>query len=328
MKSFFMISSRVALLGSSALLATACATGGAPTDKLAAEKSKAYVDGMTYVVAGTAGGICAPPTASQKSAMSSSDGPSKEWRDLLQKASACAGDKNWKTLGLVAETMARTDINAPWGSYFLSVAAEGNGELQRALWMIELAQKKAGVPNGLFLYQHGRVLLGLKDTTHAMGDVQKAVALEPKLSLGHMFLAQIYQRDLEWDHAADHYAAILALDDRNLLALSGLAEVRYNQGKHQEAAALFSKAIALNSTHLEWWLRLGSLYETNLKNTELALNTYKGLRSSLDKGEIKQRPASLDLNAKIKYLEGSISAARQPASQASAAKTDQARSKK
>jgi len=322
---------KLILLGSTALLATACATTGGndvKTDKVAAEKSKAYVEGLSYVMAGTSGGVCAVPTAAQKAAMSSSDGPSKEWKDLLMKASACAGDKNWKTLEQVAETMARVDINAPWGAYFLAVAAEGTGEYQRAIWMIELAQKKAGVANGLFMYEHGRIMLGMKDTAHAMADVTKAVALEPRLTMGHLFLAQIHQRDLEWDKAGEHFAAVLAQDDRNVVALAGLGEVRFNQGKHQEAADLYSKAISWNSSHLEWWLRLGSIYETNLKNSELALNTYKGLRSSLDKGVVKSRPTSIDLNAKIKTLEDSMNAARQPAAQASAAKTDQARSKK
>jgi tetratricopeptide (TPR) repeat protein len=317
------------LLGSTALLATACATGGGiGNDKVAAEKSKAYLEGISYVLAGSSGGTCALPTASQKTAMSSTDAPSKEWKDLLQKASACAGEKNWKTLEPVAETMARIDINAPWGAYFLSVAAEGRGDWQRALWMDELAQKKAGVPNGLFLYQHGRIMLGMKDTTRAMSDVRKAVAVEPRLTMGHMFLAQIHQRDLEWDQAGEHFAAVLAQDDRNVTALAGLAEVRFHQDKHQEAADLYSKAISWNGTHVDWWLRLGSLYENNLKNPALALNTYKGLRTLLDKGEVKQRPTSIDLNAKIKTLEDSMNAARQPATQASAAKPDQARSKK
>jgi tetratricopeptide (TPR) repeat protein len=320
------------VLGSAALLATACATGGggsASTDKAAVEKSRAYFDSMAYVLAGTAGGTCAPPTASQKSAMSSVDGPSKEWRDLLQKASACVGDKNWKTLDQVAETMARTDINAPWGAYFLSVSAEGQGDYHRALWMVELAQKKAGVATGLFTYQHGRIMLDLKETSRAMTDVKKAVSLEPRLTMGHMFLAQIHQRDLEWDQAGEHFAAVLAADDRNVTALAGLGEVRFNQGKFAESAEFYSKAISWNSSHLEWWMRLGSLYETQLKNPELALNTYKGLRTSLDKGTLKARP-SMDVNAKIKTLEESMNAARQPATaaQASAAKTDEARSKK
>lgn len=311
------------------LLATACATtGGAPTDKQAAEKSRAYVDGMTFVLAGTQGGTCAPPSVAQTNALSSADGPSKDWKDLLGKASACAGDKNWVTLEKVAETMARTDINAPWGAYFMSVAAEGTHDSQRALWMIELAEKKAGLPNGLFLYQHGRVMLDMKETSKAMSDVQKAVALEPKLIAGQLFLATIHQRDLEFDKAGEHYAAVLAQDDRNVAALSGLAEVRISQGKHQEAADLYAKAISWNSSHLDWWLRLGSLYETNLKNNELALQTYKGLRTSLDKGDVKQHPTTIDLGAKIKTLEDSVSAARQPAAQASAAKPDQTRSKK
>ncbi len=314
-----------------ALLVTACATGGGsngPTEKASAEKAKAYLDGMAFVVSGTTGGVCAQPTASQKAGLSSTGGPSKEWKDLLQKASACAGEKNWKTLDQVAETMARTDINAPWGAFFMSVSAEGTGEFQRALWMVELAQKKAGIPTGLFLYQRGLIMLAMKETARAMSDVQKAVLLEPKLTLAHMFLAQIHHRDLEWDQAASHYSAILAVDERSVNALAGLADVRFNLGRYQESADLYSKAISWNSSHLEWWLRLGSLYETNLKNSELALNTYKGLRTSLDKGDVKQRP-SLDLNAKIKTLEVQLISARQPAAaQASAVKPDQTRSKK
>ncbi len=263
-------------------------------------------------MSGQAGGKCEGPSAAQKVAMSSSDGPSKEWRDLLTKASACAGDKNWKTLESVAQTLARVDINAPWGAYFMSVAAEGTGDWQRALWMVELAQKKAGAQNGLFLYQHGRVMLGLKETAKAMLDVQKAVSLEPQLVNGHMFLAEIHHRDLEWDQAAEHYKAVLAVDDKNSRALAGFGEVRFSQGDAVAAAELYTRAISWQPARLDWWLRLGSIYETSLKNPELALSTYRGLRASVDKGVIKQRP-SVDLGVKIKSLEEAINAARQPA---------------
>lgn len=315
---------KLTVLGSSALLAAGCATGGGgvTSDKAAVEKSRAYLEGLSYVVAGQAGGTCAQPSAAQKVAMSSLEGPSKDWKDLLAKASACAGDKNWKTLNVVAETLARTDINAPWGAYFMSVAAEGQGEWQRALWMVELAQKKAGQANGLFMYQHGRVMLGLKDTTRAMSDVQKAVSLEPKLMYGHLFLAEIYHRDLEWAPAAEHYRAVLSIDDKSSRALAGLAEVRLNQGDAVEAAALYQKAITWQPARLDWWLRLGSIYETSLKSAEQALATYKSLRTSLDKGDVKQRP-SMDLTAKIKSLENAVSAARQPAAVAAAAKVAQ-----
>lgn len=324
-------SARIALvIGASALLASCATGGGGTTDHVAAEKSRAYIEGMSFVLAGQASGVCALPTAAQKIAMSSTDGPSKEWRDLLAKASACAGEKNWKTLEQVAQTLARTDINAPWGAYFMSVAAEGTGDWARAMWMVELAQKKAGAPNGLFLYQHGRIWLGLKETAKAMADVQKAVSLEPKLTMGHLFLAQIHQRDLEWTPAAEHYVAALAADDKNWRALGGLAEVRYEMGQMDESAQLFSRALAWQPTRLDWWLRLGSIYEGQKKN-EQALTTYKALRTSLEKGDVKQRP-SIDVQAKIKALEESIATARQPATakaaQASAVKPDEKRSKK
>jgi tetratricopeptide (TPR) repeat protein len=332
--------SKVALLGLSSLLATACATGGGvgtKEDKQAAEKSKAYMDGISYVVSGTAGGTCAAPTKVQLNALTANDAPSKEWKDLLSKASACTGDKNWKTLEQVAETMARVDINAPWGAYFLAVSAEARGDYQRALWMTDLALKKAGGQAPLFSYQRGRVLLGLKETSKGMAEIQKAVGLEPKLVHGHMFLAEIYHRDLEWNKAGEHYQAVLAVDDKAPLALAGLGEVRFQQGKHDEAAQLYTKALSWRPQRGDWWLRLAGIYETSLKNNELALTAYRSLRSSVDKGDVKPRPA-LDLNGKIKSLEEAVAAARQPATagnpaggkpQASAAKEqEQVRSKK
>jgi len=329
--------SKVALLGLSSLLATACATGPVnKDDKQAAEKSKAYMDGVSLVMAGASGGTCALPTAAQKNALTSNDGPSKEWKDLLSKASACVGDKNYKTLEQVAETMARVDINAPWGAYFLAVSAEGRGDWQRSLWMTDLALKKAGGQAPLFSYQRGRVLLGMKETSKGMAEIQKAVNLEPKLVHGHMYLAEIYHRDLEWNKAGEHYEAVLKVDDKAPLALAGLGEVRMQQGKADEAAQLYTRAISWRPQRGDWWQRLASIYETSLKNNELALNTYKSMRSSIDKMDAKTRP-TIDLNGKIKTLEDAVSAARQPATagnpaggkpQASAKDAEPVRSKK
>lgn len=300
-------------IGLSSLLCVACATGGGvQEDKQAAEKSKAYLDGISLVMAGASGGTCALPTAAQKNALTANEGTSKEWKDLLSKASACVGDKNWKTLEQIGETMARVDINAPWGAYFLSVSAEARGDWQRALWMTDLALKKAGGQAPLFTYQRGRVLLGLKETSKGMAEVQKAVGLEPKLVHGQMFLAEIYHRDLEWNKAGEHYEAVLKIDDKSPLALAGLGEVRMQQGKADEAVQLYTRALSWRPQRGDWWLRLAGIYESALKNNELALSAYKNLRSSVDKGDVKPRPA-MDLNGKIKSLEDAVATARQPA---------------
>ncbi len=299
--------------GLASLLSVACATGGGvQEDKQAAEKSRAYLDGISFVVAGTAGGKCDVPTTTQKNALTANEGTSKEWKDLLSKASACVGEKNWKTLDQVAETLARVDLNAPWGAYFFAVSAEARGDYQRALWMTDLALKKAGGQAPLFSYQRGRVLLGMKETSKGMNEIQKAVGLDPKLVHGHMFLAEIYHRDLEWNKAGEHYEAVLKIDEKSPLALAGLGEVRMQQGKAEEASQLYARAVSLRPSRGDWWLRLAGIYEVSLKNNELALSAYKNLRSSVDKGDVKPRPA-VDLNGKIKSLEDAVATARQPA---------------
>ena len=241
-------------------------------------------------------------------------GASKDWKDWLSRANACTEQKNWKTLEQVAQAMARVDLDSPWGAYFMSVAAEGRGEWARALWMVELAQKKAGGVNALFAYQKGRVLLGAKETVKAMAELEKATALSPSFSHAHLFLAQVYHRDLEWDKAQKHYEAAVASDDHNVESLMGLAEMRLHAGQGDAAAELYGRAIAVDATRGEAWIRLGYIYESVVKNPAAALTTYKGLKASLEKGAIHERPA-FDLNAKIKTLEETVKpAARAQAS--------------
>lgn len=302
-----------------ALLTSACATTPkADNDRVAAEKSRPYLDGISFVTANHADGTCALPTAAQKVAKSATDAPSKEWKDLLSKASACVGKKDWKTLEQVAETLARVDINAPWGVYFLSVSAEARGDWQRAMWMADLALKKSGGQNALFTYQRGRVFLAMKETSKAMSEVNKAVGLEPRLIAGQLFLAEIYHRDLEWDKAGVHYEAMLEVDAKSAVALAGLGEVRFQQGNAVEAAKYYAQAVDVKSNRSDWWLRLAGIYETSLKNPQAALEAYKS---------VKGRPG-VDVQAKIKSLEESVAAAARTPAQASVKEIDQTRSKK
>lgn len=293
-----------------AALVTGCASSpGIKEDKAAVEKSKAYLEGLQLVEAGARSARRSTCALLEKSEMPevSTTGPSKKWREMITRGNTCAGEQKFGTLKMLAQQMSEADIDSPWGPYFLSVAAEGEGDLARALWMIDLAQKKAGGKAGLFYYQRGRVLMQMKETARAVDEIEKAVKLEPTLLAGHLYLAQLHHRDQEWDRAEGYYKKVLAQDTRNYHALVGLAEVRLADDSAKEAVELYTRAIELDESQLGPWLRLGWIYENAQKNNEHALGTYKRLKASLDRGTVKGRP-DFDLGAKIKALEETIKA--------------------
>lgn len=151
----------------------------------------------------------------------------QELRLWLDRAGRCVSDKNWTLLEKLAQQLAQSHIELPWGAYFLSVAAEGRGEYARSLWMIGLAEKKADTENpsetGLFAYQKGRIYFALKETSRAMSEIKKAISFEPRLIEGHIFLAEIYHRDQELEQAKYHYKQALQLNPDHQRASAGLA---------------------------------------------------------------------------------------------------------
>lgn len=308
--------------------AVGCATSpGIKEDKAAAARSQAYVEGMSVVAAGgrgSTGGACAVPSG-LNAAAKKTEGPSKDWKDLLGRANTCVSEKNWGTLELLANEMAKADLDSPWAAYYLSVAAEAKGDFPRAMWMVDLAQKKAGGKSGLFLYQRGRVWTRMKEAAKAVADIEKAVMIEPKLTEGHLYLGEIFSRDQDPDKAVGHFRAALAQDEKSYRGLTGLAEALLAKGQGAEAAELYAKAVAAYPSQLQPWVRLAYIYESVQKNNELALSTYKNLKSHVESGSVREKP-EFDVNARIKAIEGA-SEARQPA-QASSKKVDEKRSVK
>lgn len=290
-----------------------CSTSGKKAESLddkkaaaeAAAKSQVYLSGVDVMkIEGKLADAkpCTVPPEAQKAPPGQGTGQSKDWRKLVGHANTCVKEKNWKTLETLAAAIARIDIDSPWGAYYLSLAAEGAGENQRALWMIDLAQKKAGGTSGLFAYQKGRLFFALGEIPRAMKEVEKAVQIDTRLGEGYLFLAEIYHRDLEYDRAVAAYRAALQNDGKSAKALTGLAEVRLVQGAGVEAADLYAKAVLSQPENLRLWLRLAYIFESVQKNSAQALATYRDLKTSIDRGQIRER-TEFDLGAKIKALE-------------------------
>lgn len=211
-------------------LLVGCASGPqvAQDDANAAKASRSFLENLVLVPASeklSENATCMIPTEAQKPQPGQAAGPSKDWKKLVAHANACAKDHNWRTLETLANAIARTDIDSPWGAYYLALSAEGTGELGRAMWMIELAQKKAGGRSALFTYQKGRILFLMKDTSKAMAEIEKSVAMDPGLTEGHLFLGDIYRRDQQPDRAQACYLAAMKADPKNERAIAALQEM-------------------------------------------------------------------------------------------------------
>src|SRR5690606_12764514 len=94
----------------------------------------------------------------------------------------------------VANHLSRKDHMAPWGPYYLSLAAEARKDYDRALWMVELALKKSP-EQGILSYQKGRIIWALEDYTQALELFETALDHDPKILDAHMMLGQIFYRD-------------------------------------------------------------------------------------------------------------------------------------
>ena len=227
-------------------------------------------------------------------------------QDLVGRANTCVSDKNWSTLEAVAYEMAKSDAHSPWTAYFLSLAADARGDDSRAMWMIEQALKKTGGSTALFVYQRGRIWDHMREPAKAFLDIKNAVALEPALIEGELYLGQIYARDLEEAKASVAFQHVLAADATNYAALMGLGEVSLAQNHAQEAADLFVSATATRDRTLTAWLRLIFVCESVLKDPVRSLAAYKGLKSQIDTGLVREKPA-FDLVTRISALETKVS---------------------
>ena len=140
-----------------------------------------------------------------------------DWKMLVRHANGCIAKGDWKSVEMIAGEIAGRDIESPWGVYYLSLAADHAGDLPRALWMAELAMKKAPAI-GLFGYQKGRVLWKMEKHRAAVEEIQAAVKHEPRLVDAHLFLGQVYARDQQPEKSAAHFQKAAELDPSSVSA--------------------------------------------------------------------------------------------------------------
>lgn len=280
-----------------------CATGSKSAHSGASQRAGAksvYLEGVSA--------LASTKAPSDRCLDSAAEFKGKTWKQLVRHANGCAKVGDWKKLDLAAQELAKVEINSPWGAYFHSLSAENSGDLPRALWMIELAMKKAPGA-GLFHFQKGRILWRLDNFKDGFDEIRTATLREPKLIDAQIFLAGIYHRDQDLEKAATHYQAVIALDSRHRASLEGLADVFVAQGKYGKAVERLTDAISVSSSDLRLRIKLALAHEAIEGNHEQALASYRIARELQGRGS-KGESLGVDVVDKIKSLEAKLSDAK------------------
>lgn len=98
----------------------------------------------------------------------------------------------------------------------------------------------------------GETLLACRRYAEAEDAVLEAREIDPERVEIPLLLAQIAQKQKQWDKAEAHYFDALELDAANGEALHGLGNVLWEQGRKTEAVERFADALRLNPTSFEY----------------------------------------------------------------------------
>lgn len=226
----------------------------------------------------------------------------KTWKQYVAAANACVKTGQWKTVESIGQDMSRTHHLVPWGPYYLSLAAEHRKEVPRAVWMAELALKKAP-NNGLLLYHQGRLFWQAKDQATALKNFKRATELDNRLAEAHLILGQMAMISNQMDEAGKRFQAALATEPRNVAALFGLAEVRIKKNDGKGANEALSQVIFLQPSCYKARVRQAHVLEVLEKNFPEALAAYRRIKT-LARDKKLDATVDFNLDSKISQLEG------------------------
>lgn len=237
----------------------------------------------------------------------------KNWKSLMEKANGCINKGQWSMVEAIGERISQVEPDAPWGAYYLSVASENKSHTERAMWMIDLALKKAS-DVGILRYQKGRILWKQQFYKEAIAEMEKSLSLDKNIKDAHLFLGQVYLRELDFKKAQNHFEQVLVRESRNHQALFGLSSCHIEMDNAKEAISVLDRAIANFPRVLDFRLQEVYVYENLTKDSVVALAKYKQLQSLMAAKKV-EGSVPFDIGQKIKTLEEVTQKTRQLASQ-------------
>ena len=239
------------------------------------------------------------------SSMSSSD-----WKRLSAMASACVKSQEWAKVEKLGNAIAIKGKLTPWGPYFLSLAAESRKDYPRAIWMLELALKKAP-KEGILQYQLGRVHWLMGNDLDALKYLKQASETNPSLVEAHWTTGLVALSGDNFSEAESALNRALAVDSRHWPSIATLAEVKMRTKNWEAAEALLNQAVSLNPQSTKARVALATVQEIGLKKAYDALSTYKELKRQSAQNKL-DAPINFNVDDKIKSIEGSLAKAPKP----------------
>ncbi len=232
------------------------------------------------------------------------DVDNKNWRRMLEIGYSCIKKKNWSALSVVANKLSHNHLKAPWGPYYRSIIAEQEGDLTRAIWMVDLALKKAP-QNTIIIFQKARVLWLAKNESMAYEMMKKVVKLDPKNYDALFFLGNIHYRDRDFKEALKFYKKIFKYNHKDAGYRAAMGESNFYLGNYQESIKHYKAAALRSKLNASLFYKLGLSYK-NLKN-------WSNAKVYLEKAIVQRRKgrslASLSdekIRADLKIVEAKI----------------------
>ncbi|MGE0764273.1 MAG: tetratricopeptide repeat protein [Bdellovibrionales bacterium] len=226
------------------------------------------------------------------------------WREVLNAANACVQSGQWAMVEQVGNHLAQSEHLAPWGAYYMSLAAENRKELPRAMWMIELALKKTP-QNGLLVYQQGRLQWLNGEQSTAQKTLKRAIEIDKRLVDAQLLLGQLALISSDNSEAGKRFQAALQVEPRHLPSLLGWAEVRIRAKDAKGANEALAQAIFNHPSSYRARLRQAQVLETLDKNFPEALAAYRRLKT-LERERKLDLANEQDLDSKIRELENTV----------------------
>lgn len=108
--------------------------------------------------------------------------------------------------------------------------------------MVGRPEVQAGPEEAVQRNNLGASLLEQGKADEAIGEFQKAVALDPKYTAAQLNLAYAYDRQGRTEEAVNQYQKVIDLEPRNFFAHNNLGVLYDKQGRYEEAIAAFEQA--------------------------------------------------------------------------------------
>jgi Tfp pilus assembly protein PilF len=186
------------------------------------------------------------------------------WTDLVAMANSCLLKNKLNMAEEIALELSNNTSHAPWGPYYLALVAEKNGNLKKAIWMSELALKRA--PDvGILNFNKGRLLWKNADFSESVEYLEKSISLKINIYEAYYLLGAIYLRDQDLKKAKNYLNGSLNLNTNHFDTLVSLAKVHHLEGDLSNEMLYLERANRVKSNN-EWVKkRLSILISQNSK---------------------------------------------------------------